>query len=184
MWLNDEVINLYMTMIQDRSHKCYAFNSFFITCLSNGKNKLYDYNKVQKWTRGKYVLEHYEKIFFPVNINNAHWALIVIHVIQQEIHYYDSNYTSTGKIFLDFIFKWLADEVKDKKLSINTSKDEWLLLDDKDLTNVPKQDNSYDCGVFTLVAADFISQNKPLSYSQKEMTEYRKKILTEILKLA
>ena len=38
---------------------------------------------------------------------------------------------------------------------------------------MPQQCNGVDCGVFTTMCADFISDDLPLNYHQSEMSHYR-----------
>ena len=47
--------------------------------------------------------------------------------------------------------------------------------------NVPQQNNGSDCGVFTIMAADFLSEDIPLKYSQRYMPMLRNKIGAAIL---
>ncbi|RYY81263.1 hypothetical protein EON63_15820 [archaeon] len=46
----------------------------------------------------------------------------------------------------------------------------------------PQQENGFDCGVFTIMAADFLSDDLPLEYDQNEMEERRYRIAQYILK--
>ena len=47
---------------------------------------------------------------------------------------------------------------------------------------IPKQDNGFDCGVFTIVCADYLLDNLPLNYSQANMEFWREKIAIDILR--
>ncbi|RYY81265.1 hypothetical protein EON63_15830 [archaeon] len=105
-WLNDEAINFYMLMLQERddllckyyiqpstptpSHThtntqrrgSHYFNSFFLTKLL--ENNTYTYSQVRRWTK-KFDLFSKDKVFIPVNISNTHWTLCVVYVQKREI---------------------------------------------------------------------------------------------------
>lgn len=51
------------------------------------------------------------------------------------------------------------------------------------IPNFPQQHNGSDCGMFTIMYADFISDNLNLcKLSQNDMKEYRKKVVAAILR--
>ena len=86
---------------------------------------------------------------------------------------------SSTKKYLNAIIKYLNDESKDKEnhdIDIN----EWSLLNCNKLTT-PQQNNGFDCGVFTIMFADFIINNIPIMYiNHSDMPYYRKKICLDI----
>jgi len=183
-WLNDEVVNFYMELLRARDErlfeesngtrrKSHYFNSFFMSKLLEGG--VYCYGNVKRWSR-KFDIFSMDRVFIPINLNNTHWVLAVVDITQKEIHYYDSM-SGGGTKYLDAILKWLADEAKEKKkMMLNTS--EWSLFEREE--HVPQQMNGYDCGVFSIVLADFLSDRLPLRYSQDDMAEFRNKIAAAI----
>jgi sentrin-specific protease 1 len=189
-WLNDEVINFYMNMLQERDlgltekaggevnrKSSHYFSSFFIDRLvADGK---YNYKNVQRWSR-KFDVFSKDKIFMPINLSQTHWVMAVAFVQKKEIHYFDSM-SGSGKRFLPHILQWFVDEAKDKKKgSIVVNPEEWKLIDQED--DVPQQRNGVDCGVFSTICADFLSDDLPLKYSQEEMGDYRQKIGAAIVR--
>lgn len=94
-WLNDEVINAYLSMIVHRSAdkcarplstqerldgtrplKCFAFSTFFWVTLTEPQ---YDYQRVRRWTTRKKVdIFDHDLVFVPLHIHKVHWALGVI----------------------------------------------------------------------------------------------------------
>ena len=114
----------------------------------------------------------------PVNIHNTHWTMAVVFVQKKEIHYYDSM-SGSGQWYLNSILQWLEDEAREKK-GLTLDRKEWKLIDRE--SGVPQQRNGVDCGVFSTVCADFLSDNLPLEYSQAEMPDYRVKIGCAILR--
>jgi len=96
--LNDEVINFYMEMHNEREYKkkmhkereSYFFPSTFITQLMDCRGG-YQYTRVNKWsTKYKINLFALDKVFFPI-CKNKHWTLIIIFIQQKKICYFDSS---------------------------------------------------------------------------------------------
>ena len=132
---------------------------------------------MKRWSR-KFDVFAKDKVFFPVNLSNTHWTLAVAYIQRKEIHYYDSM-SGSGTMYLEGLLRWLADEHQTRKGSpLDTS--EWQLISRED--HVPQQANGVDCGVFTIVCADFISDDLPLEYSQKDIPRFRQKIGCDILR--
>ena len=44
-----------------------------------------------------------------------------------------------------------------------------------------KQDNDYDCGVFTCAIADCIARSVPFNFKQTDMPYFRKRLVVEIV---
>jgi hypothetical protein len=111
-WLNDEVINFYMCMLKERDDALcakdpkrvasYFFNSFFLDRLLVTDNG-YKYANIKRWSK-KIDVFKLDKIFFPVNLNNTHWTMMVVYMQLKEIHYYDSM-SGSGKRHLEAL-KW------------------------------------------------------------------------------
>jgi sentrin-specific protease 1 len=183
-WLNDEVVNFYMAMLQERDARlCSAgdgtrlpshyFNSFFMTkLLENGQ---YNYGQVKRWSK-KFDVFALDRVFIPINLNNTHWVMAVVYVQKKEIHYYDSM-SGSGKRYLDAMLMWLVDEAREKK-GQQLDKSQWKLIDREQA--VPQQQNGYDGGVFSIMCADYVSDNLPLSYVQEDMQNNRIKIAAAI----
>ena len=101
-----------------------------------------------------------------------------MYVTRREIHYYDSM-NGGGKKFLEGTKKWLVDEYKDKKNGIYDVSN-WVLKDREE--NIPQQANGVDCGMFTTICADFLSDDLPLNYTQTDMAFFRRKVTSSILR--
>jgi sentrin-specific protease 1 len=137
----------------------------------------YDYPGVKRWTK-KFDVFSYDKIFFPINIRNFHWTLLVVYVQEREIIYYDSM-NGAGGIYLKRFMQWVKDEAREKK-GMAIDENDWTLR--SQLRSVPQQNNGCDCGVFSIICADFISDDLPLSYSQDDMLAFRIKIAAAIIR--
>lgn len=184
-WLNDEVINFYMEMLKVRDEElCNAYpsrrhnrfmTSFFMTkLLGEG----YNYANVRRWTK-KFDVFAADKVFFPINVSNAHWVLAVVWVQQRKVCFYDSM-AGSGERWLAALMRWIVDESKDKR---GEAIDEavWSVVKCVRSTT-PQQRNGVDCGAFATMFADFLSEDLELSFSQTHMPMLRRKIAASIIR--
>mmetsp|Transcript_8107 Transcript_8107/g.10256 ORF Transcript_8107/g.10256 Transcript_8107/m.10256 type:complete len:326 (-) Transcript_8107:953-1930(-) len=90
-WLNDDLINAYLKLLRQQSVEAakidpqqkgsYFHSSFFYTRLM--ENNKYTYDNVQRWTKrgpGKCDLFQQAMVFVPINVQNNHWILCVVHI--------------------------------------------------------------------------------------------------------
>uniref|UniRef100_A0A1I7TWM6 ULP_PROTEASE domain-containing protein n=1 Tax=Caenorhabditis tropicalis TaxID=1561998 RepID=A0A1I7TWM6_9PELO len=174
-WLNDNIINFYLQLICDRSTldtkfpKCYAFNTFFYTnIVTKG------YASVKRWTR-KLDIFSYEIILIPVHLG-MHWCMAVIDMVKQKIEFYDSLYDGNKEV-LPALKNYLASESMDKKKT-EFNFDGWMI---RQMTNIPRQENGSDCGVFSCQFGEWASRRTAPRFSQKNMPYYRKRMVYEIV---
>ena len=185
-WLNDGVINGYMELLNARNSlisrisqkKSKFFSSFFIDRLMRDG----DYNNVERWTRniGIPVLEM-DKIFMPINISNTHWTLMVVYIQKKEIHYYDSMRGVGDKYMMRVLTKWISKQYLVEKKIFNIN--EWKMFNHLDIGYYPLQTNGFDCGMFVIMYADYMSDDLPLtSFSQNDMPFFRMKVGTDLIR--
>ncbi|XP_036622277.1 sentrin-specific protease 2 isoform X3 [Trichosurus vulpecula] len=175
-WLNDEIINFYMNLLMERNKKqglpvLHAFSTFFYPKLSTG-----GYQAVKRWTKGVDLFEH-ELILVPIH-RRAHWSLVVIDMRKKNIRYLDSMGQKNHRI-CNLMLRYLQEESKTKR---NRELDpaEWTLECAK-AYEIPQQLNGSDCGMFTCKYADYLSQDKPITFTQNQMPHFRKRMVWEIL---
>jgi sentrin-specific protease 1 len=194
-WLNDEIINQYLFLLQERSAllckdlapgqrgqgarlRCYMHNTQFYTKLTEGGT--YDYSRVAKWTsRGTRKADLFDKdiVFFPRNIGGAHWTLCVAYMTERRIEYLDSMGAAGSECMAD-VLRYLADEHADKKkIPLDTSA--WTTKSHR--RNCPQQHNTNDCGVFLSTFVNHLSVGAKLDFSQSDMEYYRKRIALDVL---
>ena len=83
--------------------------------------------------------------------------------------------------------KYIEQEWKHEyKKTINvTEQNGWEFQDTpnmlKNKINIPQQDNIYDCGVFGLMYADFLTQDKSLDFSISDIEAMRYRVLYSIV---
>ena len=177
-WLNDEVINFYMNLMTERSElrasdgypKVYAMNTFFIPRLLQGGHAA-----VRRWTRKVNVFE-YDIIPVPVHVSGVHWCMAIIHLKNKTIKYYDSMGGPSPRV-LAALESYLKEESMDKK-KLPFDMTGWTL---ESVADIPRQQNGSDCGVFSCMFAEFITRNRPLSFSQQHMEYFRQKMVLEIV---
>ncbi|XP_053568827.1 sentrin-specific protease 2 [Bombina bombina] len=175
-WLNDEIINFYVSLLVERSKqnglpKLHSFSTFFYQKLLSG-----GYQAVRRWTKCVNLFEK-DIILLPVHLD-VHWSLLVCDLRKKTIKYYDSVGQDGYSICEEFL-KYLQEESKVKRnLSLNVAK--WKLHSMKP-HEIPQQMNGSDCGVFVCKYADYISRDKPITFTQSNMPEFRQKMVWEIL---
>eukprot|EP01116_Phalansterium_solitarium_P011287 TRINITY_DN2691_c0_g1_i1.p1 TRINITY_DN2691_c0_g1~~TRINITY_DN2691_c0_g1_i1.p1 ORF type:complete len:706 (-),score=239.45 TRINITY_DN2691_c0_g1_i1:161-2278(-) len=174
-WLNDEVINFYMTLLSENSKaaagdlpRVYCFNTFFYSMLAK-----HGHSRVAKWTR-KVNLFEYDKLIIPIH-KDVHWTLGVINFKDKRFEYLDSMYSRFDSCF-QVMRKYLQDEAKAKSYK-DLDLSQWTNHSPSD---VPQQQNGYDCGVFMCRFAANISQNQPFTFGQKHMLNLRKRMALDI----
>ena len=99
-------------------------------------------------------------------------------LISKEIHYYDSQ-NGRGLKYLRGLLRWLRDEHQSKKLTTFDPK-EWKLQSKTDI--MPQQENGYDCGIFLLMAADYLMAQLPFTFNQSQANRVRQKVGTDIVR--
>lgn len=132
------------------------------------------YQGVYDWSRQRDIFL-YKKMFIPIHSQN-HWCLICVNFIKKTIAYYDSLISVNYKCLIS-ILEYLQDEFEDKyneKLDIS----DWQLINARDC---PIQKNSYDCGVFTCIIAEYLARDAVLDFTQDDMFIFRHRISYEIL---
>lgn len=179
-WLNDEIINSYLTVIirylrhssdnlKDRP-RFHAFNSFFYSSLRDK-----GYQAVRRWANrakiGGEALLDVDTIFIPVH-ESAHWTLMVVWPADRTIEYFDSLGGRGGRQ-VKVIKQWLRGELGAK-------------YDDEEWTFLPSvsshQDNGSDCGVFLLTNAKAIALGiEPTAFGAEDTTLLRRKIVAELM---
>lgn len=131
-WLNDEVINCYMALINDREERywtpvdagerqrepgrprVYCFNTFFYTRLTSDKGG-YDFQGVARWTKRAQVdILKLDILLVPVNLGNSHWVLSAIDMPRKDLYFLDSMHGRDKTRVVPTLRRWVEDEIRDK----------------------------------------------------------------------
>jgi len=198
VWLNDEVINFWLGMVQERSNKragsigypvkyqskVFIMNSFFWTRLYN--NGEYGYKNVKRWTKksklkriGVNSIFEIDKFMFPIHVNLTHWCAGVINFKKKRFEYYDSL-GGTHEKFFKFCRRYVFDEQAKVGTDFPLEGFEEYCPQD-----IPHQANGSDCGVFTLKFLEWACECRDPrdtgGFSQNNMAYFRRRILLEII---
>nr|XP_061803493.1 sentrin-specific protease 1-like [Nerophis lumbriciformis] len=175
-WLNDEVINFYMNLLVERSKdtklpSVNTFSTFFYPKLRSS-----GYSAVRRWTKKMDIFSK-DILLVPVHLS-MHWCLSVVDFRKKSVTYFDSmggNNDEACKVLLDYI----QQESKDKKgKELDTTG--WT-LHSKKRNEIPQQMNGSDCGMFTCKYADYVTKDKPITFTQKQMPYFRRRMVWEIV---
>ncbi|KAJ5558825.1 Peptidase C48 SUMO/Sentrin/Ubl1 [Penicillium sp. DV-2018c] len=179
-WLNDEIINAYLSLVvhylrqlngnlNDRP-TFHAFNTFFYSTLRDK-----GYQGVRRWANrakiGGEALLNVDTVFIPVH-ESSHWTLLVVRPTERTIEYFDSL-GSRGARQVRNVKEWLRGELGGKYKD-----EEWTVLP----STSSQQDNGSDCGVFLLTNAKAIAVGvDPTSIGPVHITLLRQKIVAELM---
>ena len=189
-WLNDEIVNSYMTLLLLRDkeqcarigcRRSHFFKSFFVT-----KYFRLGYSGVKRWSRAVHGGDIFalDKIIFPINLGGLHWVCVVAFMQKKVIEYHDSlaskKVNSQAEKYMKGILFYFEMEHRrlKKRLMVN---DHWTLVNRVD---TPKQDNGNDCGIFTCLTAHFRSLDLQQNYSSNDMPACRRQMGISILKVS
>jgi len=181
-WLNDEVVNIYMKLLEARDAadvslpRCHFFTSLFYPKLAES-NKGYCYANVKRWTKKVDVFTK-DLIIVPIHCHGNHWTLALVNLKSKRFEYLDSMGGSPGRV-LSHLRQWLQDESLAKK-EVVFDLSGWNDVVYKRST--PQQANGHDCGVFMCTSADCISRDALLaSFSQADMSNIRRRMVVAIM---
>lgn len=175
-WLNDEVINFFMNLLVERSKQpnlpsAYTFNTFFFPKLRSS-----GYSAVRRWTK-KVDIFSVDIILVPIHLG-VHWCLSVIDFRKKSITYFDSMGGNNDEA-CRILVKYLKQESEDKR-GQNLDTSEWTLRS-KRRNEIPQQMNGSDCGMFTCKYAEYVTKDRPITFTQKHMPYFRRRMVWEIL---
>lgn len=101
-WFNDEIINAYVCLINEREKESQAgtvfcFNTYFFTQLEDMlKRGDYDYKRLERiLIRKKVNLRNFKMVLVPVNIERYHWFVICVDLVDDKFYAIDSMKHST-----------------------------------------------------------------------------------------
>ena len=188
IWLNDELVNFYMLLLQDRDTELCRlkggndrdrsmFNStFFFNRLRNPDTQQYDFSGVQRWT--KYNVFRLKCLYFPLNFPvNQHWSLFIVDIHSRLIRYYDPFF-GEDKLHANVLQNWLRDEARDKQV-LEFIDVEWKV---EYVKCMPRQKGSTACGVLLILCADCLSLDKNFDYDMRSVPQARVDIGCAILR--
>lgn len=120
----------------------------------------------------------------PINIKLTHYVLIVVFVQLKKIQFFNGirEYDKYSAKYLQASLKYLESEAKENQKDFNIK--EWELVNE--YVKTPVQSDSNSCAIHACMAADFISDNLPLSYTHNSPNNHfeylRVKLCSDILR--
>ncbi|XP_070699117.1 sentrin-specific protease 2 isoform X2 [Pempheris klunzingeri] len=182
-WLNDEVINFYLSLVMERCSgdaaglKVYSFSTFFFPKLwGGGGGQAGGHTAVKRWTKAV-DLFLYDLVLVPLHLG-VHWAMAVIDFKSKTVKSFDSMGQRHNDI-CSLLLLYLKEEHKAKKgRELDSAK--WT-VGSLSAAEIPQQKNGSDCGVFACKYADYIAKGRPLTFKQCHMPLFRKLMIWEIL---
>lgn len=208
VWLNDEIINGYMELIKDRSHRSFsesqARDNGFVDGHAGDRRESRRLPRVQIMTSFFYA-----KLFAIDRSKNCYtydytrvrrWTrkfdvfdydMMLVPINQGNVHWtlgvinfrdkrveYYDSMGGTNETVLKNLLQWVADELETKKGEI-LDRSEWSMVAHG--RDVPQQTNTDDCGVFLCKFADFVSRDAPVNFSADHMKYFRARMAHELL---
>ncbi|XP_015119654.2 uncharacterized protein LOC107042917 [Diachasma alloeum] len=171
-WLNDVVINKYLSLLAKRSEGAvHVLNTFFY------QNLLRSYDNVSRWTK-KVDIFSKKMLLIPIHSGN-HWCLCVVYVKEKSIQLYDSlAQTSTNHTqVMDTILSYLDNEHRHRKgQSLDSAR--WTT---EQVNDIPHQNNDNDCGVFVCVYAEYLTRHASFLFTANDMPHIRRRMMEEIV---
>ena len=136
------------------------------------------FEKISRWFDRYGNIFEKSKIFFPVNIQNYHWTLIVVDLERKTIQYFDSCY-GDGSEYINVVKRYLLDKWKlvykddiEKLQEFESFENsQWEIINFP--PNVPQQGDTQNCGVFLCLFADRISEGLEYNELQPEVLNTR-----------
>lgn len=185
-WLDDNIVNFYMELIDERSRakpelpSTFCFNSFLYPMF-----KAKGFESVRNFTRRSDIFSK-TLILIPIYQNN-HWSLVLVDTAEKQISYFDSMSETQKKNanahqyvveIVDQIQSYLAFEFLQKR-GVLLDSENWKTIH---ILTIPQQTNNDDCGVFMCQFAKLLSCKQPLNFSSADIPRLREQMCSEILK--
>ena len=182
-WLNDEVINKYLQMLNKHNSNIFIYDTTFHTAFVEG-----GFERVQNYYRRKNVLS-FNSIFIPVHLG-SHWFLITYNgeeLISFDPYNYPDSVGRKKQDLLEINKKFHTDILTKLKCNylqplFQKYNKQWIDISIKVKLppEIPAQDNGHDCGVFLLMFAKCIILHLDFDFATDDMINIRDKIKEEI----
>ena len=128
------------------------------------------------------------KMVIPVNVSGNHWCLVVAHVTEGRVQYYDPK-GGPGWRYLEGLKQFFVQEAqKHPGDPVAAGVANWAVVPTKvwegGVCVTPQQCNGVDCGVFTCYFANYISAGKALAFAQHHIPLFRRRLTLDLLNKA
>ena len=175
-WLNDEVINAYLRLVDANlemsNPSVRLVNTYFLQ--ETISNKLNQTKIMRILSRKRIDVKSLSRLFVPINTNNTHWSFAVIDFDKNSIVYHDS--LGKGNISFKNDLLGLASLLQSER---NCSPVSFTSI--SMAQNFPKQENLIDCGAFMLKGIDEMARFGSVTFGQADIDYLRNLVCFELL---
>lgn len=167
------MVNFYIQLvIRKLAKNTLFFSSFFLVKLEQSKKEKTFDSFVKSWCKREKVFKH-DTVLIPINIANSHWTLVHIQPKKRKITYLDS-FRGKNVSCVELVKEFLIERRKEER-------ENEIMWQVEYRQDIPKQTNSYDCGVFVCLNAMAICLGQDPKYKQQDIENFRKQIFLQIL---
>lgn len=176
-WLNDVVIDLYLSLVAQQAVPSSGERSLVHVFTTHFYNVLHNrgYEAVRRWTESVDLFS-FDLVLVPIH-DSDHWSLVALRMAEQSFEFYDSMGRRNVPCFRT-LMKYLREEHMDKRRKPLHPDDMWEC---HFVTGIPIQTNTNDCGVFVCLYAECLVRKSPFSFSARDIKRLRCRIAFEIL---
>ncbi len=178
-WLNCEVMDAYMELLQIRNNQNGGKFMFFPTHfygLVVPSTDAYNFKSGLPYVYKKNVFDM-DVLVIPMNQGKVHWVMVVVNIKEKRIEFYDPlQPRRTIYPEMSMMQKWFGELAALRSLKTLGIQD-W---DSQMMTNFPKQKDNYNCGVYVIHFAEFLSRGVPFVIDQDNLDSLRNQILVDL----
>jgi Ulp1 family protease len=152
----------------------YFHNYFFKEIMKDGVY-VFKLSKFKHLT----TLDTLDALYIPVH-SGCHFFLMTYNFKTKTIKYFDSLFNEgRGKEYSQYLLNYVLDLYDFYKMKV--SKDNIVI--DISMGEIPQQQNSFDCGIYTLMYMDFLIDNISFEYFKStHLGSYRETIMLHLYK--
>jgi sentrin-specific protease 1 len=166
----------YLALVNDKSFETSNFTIYFYRALIKKTNE-----EMLRWTK-KTSFFGTRLVHIPVNDSGTHWCMATIDNQEKTVTVRDSIHGTEG----DFEIRHILDNIKTimrYDILMNPQSSGYNVQDYQFIHDwtMPKQDDGYNCGVFALQAARYVSAHKPITFTRDDMPYFRQRMQYELL---
>ena len=180
-WLSCEVLDAYFYLLQRRANeaceKMMFLPTHFYTMITKPS---FNFNNGLQYFRDKNPFDC-DLVFVPINQGEEHWVIVVVNVKAKQMHFYDPLLQlNAKKVELANVNRFFNDLSRIRGLAkLNVPL--WAKVV---VTDIAKQDDDYNCGVYVLLYAEHISRRTglPLQIDPTTLVQKRKSILMTLFR--
>ncbi len=199
IWVNDEIMNMYMCLLQQNSLKGNGKKVFFHNSFLWSKFKAKGYESIRRWTM-KHILEKkgyyneqsifdFELMLIPVNKRNMHWYFVGADFVNHKFIYGNSlsprgrkgrlgkglkQICNDLREYIDYEYQ---EKIKCNKTIYDLNWNQWSHEEHP----FPQQTGGTECGVFTMKGVSWKAAGLTVDFKAEDMPLFRKQLQIEII---